>query len=242
MGDQHLTVRFPRWVTAAVKPLTIWLTELGINATLNSTMMFSSVLTLFETENYAVTKNLANYRFNETIFAQHALPTNDQDAVWSVRPGTQIDGYTVDVRQLYIEVKCAYLSLDWDPTNSSAIIHNFTISSQDSQSKGLVQFNFLANKACESTMGRSCVLHVVSVVSTQPTRRRLQEAQGEETAQNVAFMSLPIGVQQGPRVSPPVTAAPPPSTTTGPEEGDIEPSSAKKTRSFEVLLGLLMAI
>merc|ERR1711967_65890 len=172
----------------------------GINATLNSTMMFSSVLTLFETAFYVVTKNMANYKFNETIFAQHALPMNDQDAVWSVRPGTQIDGLNVDVRQLYIEVKCVYLSLDWDPTNSSAIIHNFTISSQDSQSKGLVQFNFPANKACESTMGRSCVLHVISVVSTQPMRRRLQEAQGEETAQKFAFMRLPIGVQQGPRV------------------------------------------
>merc|ERR1712070_910332 len=191
--DQHLTVRFSRWVTAAVKPLTIWLTELGINATLNGTMMFSSVLTLFETENYAVTKNLANYRFNETIFAQHALPTNDQDAVWSVRPGTQIDGYTVDVRQLYIEVKCAYLSLDWDPTNSSAIIHNFTISSQDSPSKGLVQFNFSANKACESTMERSCVLHVVSVVSTLPVRRRLQEVQGEpgDPRRRTCVKSLP---------------------------------------------------
>merc|ERR1712070_737326 len=134
-------------------------------------------------------------------------------------------------------------SLDWDPTNSSAIIHNFTISAQDSQSKGLVQFNFPANKACESTMGRSCVLHVVSVVSTQPMRRRLQEAQGEETAQNFAFMSLPIGVQQaqqGPRVSHPVAAEPPPSTTTGLEEDDT--SSAKKTRSFKALLGLVMAI
>merc|ERR1712070_1058815 len=133
-------------------------------------------------------------------------------------------------------------SLDWDPTNSSAIIHNFTISAQDSQSKGLVQFNFSANKACESTMGRSCVLHVVSVVSTQPMRRRLQEAQGEETAQKFAFMSLPIGVQQGPTVFHPVTAEPLPATTTGLEEGDIEHNSVKKTRSFKVLLGLVMAI
>merc|ERR1712070_847258 len=137
---------------------------------------------------------------------------------------------------------------DWDPTNSSAIIHNFTISAQDSLSKGLVQFNFLANKACESTMERSCVLHVVSVVSTQPMGRRLQEAQGEETAQSVALVSLPIGVEQGPRVSLPIalpntTAETTADTTAGTKEGDIEPSlNGGSPRSFKVLLGLGMAI